>query len=207
MHRNTDVFNYVIDHINSVLKHGIEYYSDKDQSLKDELIGIYDYINNDDNVDVVIDIKKETPVQDIPSASSTEEVKKLANSFMDKMADIKISVLNLDTDEKYVLKQEAPKEVEKVQPEVEEKSVLANMLERLKNEDFDDIAFDEVDGTFSNVSDEELLLNDDEDDILGKTKFDIFSDINNDMNLEKVEDDTIDEESGESLLDIFRKND
>lgn len=229
MHSEDNVYNYVVESINKLLIHGIEFYNNKDKSLQNRLIDIYDYINNDDQVEIVIekDKEKELPIDAVMPSNNQDEINKLTKNFMNKMTDIKISVLNLGMEEEKTI--DSPKKTVEVTEKLEQtitpfteavkptekdsnsdKSVLANMLEKLKNEDFDDISFDDADEALKNVSDEELLL-EDKDDLFGKTTFDIHFDFDDNKekldDLEKIDDNEEPIENKPSLLDIFKKKD
>ena len=79
MHSEDNVYNYVVESINKLLIHGIEFYNNKDKSLQNRLIDIYDYINNDDQVEIVIekDKEKELPIDAVMPSNNQDEINKL----------------------------------------------------------------------------------------------------------------------------------
>lgn len=96
MHDN--VYKYVLSSINSILEHGIDYYNNLDDNLKNKLMDVYEFINkeikdNDDTKSCTLMIGESNSDK---VTSNTKEIKALTDSFMNKMTDIKISVLNLE---------------------------------------------------------------------------------------------------------------
>lgn len=112
MYNDDKVYKYVIDSVNDILKQGISYYDDKDNELKNKLINLYDYINGKQSLEETINedvsVKKESNMIE-PNITidegccnvndaSAKEISALTDSFMGKMTDIRISVLNLEND-------------------------------------------------------------------------------------------------------------
>lgn len=105
MHREDNVYDYIINSMNNIITNGISYYADKDKSKLNHLMHIYDYINSD--IESIIDINNEVnTIEDIKVETTSIElhddfidvIKPLVDKFMSKMTDIKIAVLNLEND-------------------------------------------------------------------------------------------------------------
>ncbi len=107
MHKEDNVYDYIINSINNIITNGISYYADKDIDKINRLMDIYDYIN--DYEEPIIDINHGlNTIEDINidptegdiiiSDESKGEIKALIDDFMSKMTDIKIAVLNLEND-------------------------------------------------------------------------------------------------------------
>ena len=105
------VYEYIIDNINNLLEQGIDYYKD-DSNNRAKLISFYEYINevetkenkfsgllNSNNV-----VNKYIDYNDIEK--KTIEINALSDVFMNKLTDIKISVLNIENDLVIITKEE-----------------------------------------------------------------------------------------------------
>lgn len=109
MHKEDNVYDYIINSMNNIITNGISYYADKDIDKINRLMDIYDYINRDiepisdinNELDTVEDmmfepVKKEDNIK--LSNESMDKINTLLNTFMSKITDIKIAVLNLEND-------------------------------------------------------------------------------------------------------------
>ncbi len=96
MDEEDKVYKYLLSNINMLLQEGISYYEQKDINLKNKLIDFYDYINNDGNFEVVVEKDIHDSKEDVNETD--DNVKKMASSFMDRLTNIKISLLNIDND-------------------------------------------------------------------------------------------------------------
>lgn len=96
MQNDKNVYDYILNKINSLLRDGIDYYNDKDNNQKEKLIKIYDLINETYDNKASFSFEKETFIDFEHSQENVAlEVKALTDTFMKKVTDIKISVLNL----------------------------------------------------------------------------------------------------------------
>lgn len=105
MHREDNVYDYIINSMNNIITNGISYYADKDKNKLNHLMHIYDYINSD--IESIIDINNEVnTIEDMETETTSIElrddfidvIKPFVDKFMSKMTDIKIAVLNLEND-------------------------------------------------------------------------------------------------------------
>lgn len=113
MHKENNVYDYIINSINNIITNGISYYVDKDIDKINRLMDIYDYVNGDVESVIAIDndinceeevvddkIEECTQLDNIIKVNDqvVEQVKRLTDDFMSKMTDIKINILNLEND-------------------------------------------------------------------------------------------------------------
>ena len=89
MHR-VNVYNYVLDSLNNILKNGIEYYDGKDKEIYNKLLMISKFIKDNSDISEEVIIKEEKCI-DIPNPV-IEEV----NKYLDKVSKINIEVLNIN---------------------------------------------------------------------------------------------------------------
>jgi hypothetical protein len=94
---NSDVFDYVINSINNTLNNGIEYYKDN-EDLKKRLEDIYEFINNEDDEYVEVEVvPTDDDTKNNKNKESAQEIKGLIRSFLDKQSNIGASALNLES--------------------------------------------------------------------------------------------------------------
>ena len=136
MHKKTEVYAYIMEQIDKLLAQGIEYYQDKDDAIKNNLLDIKKYLKT---FDVLVDDAKETPKKSLNDSSATM-INKLTKDFMNKLAKIKIDVLNLDTME---YPHNPPTPVKEKPKHAVRTSVFSSFLEKLNLEDFTTIAVDD----------------------------------------------------------------
>ena len=155
MHKENTVYAYIIDDINKTLNHGTDYYEGKDKVIQNKLIEIYDFINNSDNAEVVIDdnLKNKEPVNKV-------DVSKLSKAFIDKMINIKIALYNIDNEK-------TNNHFEQDNTNKISKGTESFVFDNSKNV----VHQDESDYVFKN--DNDLLLNDVDDDFFDESKFDM----------------------------------
>ena len=89
MHR-VNVYNYVLDSLNNILKNGIEYYDGKDKEIYNKLLMISEFIKDNSDISEEVIIKEEKCI-DIHNPV-IEEV----NKYLDKVSKINIEVLNIN---------------------------------------------------------------------------------------------------------------
>lgn len=97
MDNDKNIYDYVINSMNNILKNGIEYYKDKNKDIYKRLLDIHEYINHD----FVFEFEK-TKVNNEISEQVTHDrdiiSDELLSDYMKKIMDIKISILNLEND-------------------------------------------------------------------------------------------------------------
>lgn len=100
------VYEYIIDNVNNLLEQGIDYYKD-DTINRAKLIRYYEYINEvkeeTNNTSEVLECNcSNTCIKE----ENTIRIRDLSDSFMNKLTNIKISVLNLENDLSLYYKEE-----------------------------------------------------------------------------------------------------
>ena len=184
---NNVIYEFIINNINNLLTQGINYYDTKDEKLKMKLISIQEFIN--DNQEKPIDnLKKDDKLDNLP------QIEKLASDFINKMLDLKISVLNKEPSKKII---EPPKE-DKPFIKVSSFSSLLNQFELDNNSDNEP----------KNVTNDSLI----KDDLFDELDFDIHFDFDDvkpstkKNNLETVSNvDNVENHTKSSILDVFQK--
>ena len=198
-----EVYDFIIDSINTKLNKGIEYYKDNEE-LKNRLVDIYNYINN----------QHEEYVQDktIPEGDNNEEsakeIKGLIKSFINKQTRIKAAALNLEKDiPHYEIKQEE-NETQSID------DIPPSLLKDNNPTNSEDLGI--VKKLVSDEKDYEQYHKDDNNDVSFDTTFD-FDDIvteieektGKQVEVEPLDEDdelVIEKPRKRSILDIFKKN-
>ena len=94
MHKENNIYNCVIDSVNNILQNGIDYYVDKSDEYCNKLKEIYEYVNTKEPV---VESNNTKVIKHINS-NIPKEVYTSLNDYINKILDIKISVLNLEND-------------------------------------------------------------------------------------------------------------
>lgn len=96
MHR-TNIYNYVLDSLDNILKNGLDYYENVDEELYDKLNQISNYIKDNSKLEkqeIVVSNKEENIKYDnIPN-----KVLDITKAFIKKVTEINIAVINLESD-------------------------------------------------------------------------------------------------------------
>ena len=102
MYDEKNVYNYVVSSMTNILNNGIEYYSDKNSEIYVRLLEIKRFINQEVKFKSIDEEKPKKVEKKVVKTNIVDERnvvdKDLLDGFMKKIMDIKISVLNLETD-------------------------------------------------------------------------------------------------------------
>lgn len=220
MDSENNVYDYVVENINNILTHGIEYYTNRNDILKNKLLNFYEYINDED-MEIVID--KETPIEvdnvSIPQTSNEVKpsldnpakeklnIKELTEEFINKMINIKLSLLKIDSDDSIedpsFTNNIVANEDNQIDTNATETAVFSSFVQNL---DLDENIHNKVKPVSSNILDKE---ENDQGDLLEKTTFDLHLPIEEEQeDLDsKIDEVKKSDEHHSSILDIFRKKD
>lgn len=88
MHR-VNVYNYVLDSLDNILKNGIEYYDGKDSEIYEKLLMFSKFIKDNSSIQEKTVIKEKVKCNNIP-----DSVQILVRDYLDKVCKINIDVLN-----------------------------------------------------------------------------------------------------------------
>ena len=209
-----EVYDYVIDSINTKLNNGIEYYKDNEE-LKAKLVDIYDYINNQQEEYVQVEVFPEDEQKTDNNEETAKEIKGLIKSFLNKQSRIKADALNLERSipnyelpPQEVEEEKEPESIDDIPQSLKKETVVA------KDADSDDINI--VKKLVSDEKDYEQYHKDSNNDVSFDTTFD-FDDIVTEIKektgkpvevepLEEEDELVIEKPKKRSILDLFKKS-
>ena len=158
MDNEKNIYDYVITSMNNILDNGLNYYSDKNDSIYDRLADIKNYINKD--FEFKVEEKESQKIETTNDNMSSVSDSKIFDDYKKKIMDIKISLLNLETDlplyYKYDDSNEDVVDEEKIKVEIEESVEPAEeIIDDVKEEPVIDTEVHE--DVFVNKGDKSLL--------------------------------------------------